>query len=134
MAESKTPPTPSPSPFTPLLTQHRPNLLPYESLYKHLHANGELSTQEVETSALIVSELRKLSSEFHLTDQEELDIRTNIGGYGLIAILKNGPGPTVMLRADMDALPVVEKTGLEYQSVKRMRDMADGVEKGVMRK
>jgi metal-dependent amidase/aminoacylase/carboxypeptidase family protein len=128
----------SPSPYAPLLTTHRPNLLPYESLYKHLHANGELSTQEAETSALIVSELRKLSSEFHLSDLSDddahLDIRTNIGGYGLIAILKNGPGPTVMLRADMDALPVVEKTGLEYRSEKRMRDMTDGVEKGVMRK
>ena len=117
------------SPYASLLAKHRPDLAPYESLYKHLHANPELSTQEKETAALVASELRKLSADAGV----DLDIRTEIGGHGLIAIWENGPGPTVMLRADMDALPVKEKTGLEYASVKTMVDTGDGVEKSVMR-
>ena len=67
---------------------------------------------EMETAALITSKLRELSS--------ELDIRTGIGGHGQVAIFKNGPGPTILLRADIDALPVAEKTGLDYASTKMM--------------
>jgi metal-dependent amidase/aminoacylase/carboxypeptidase family protein len=115
----------TPHRFTSLLSSHRPNLSPYEALYKHFHANPELSDQEVETAALITSELRKLSP--------DLDIRTGIGGHGLVAILENGPGPVVMLRADMDALPVVERTGVEWASVKKVKD-GEGHERGVMRK
>jgi len=59
-------------------------------------------------------------------------VRTNIGGTGLIGILKNGAGKTILLRADTDALPVKELTGLEYASHKRETDIEDGVEKPVM--
>ena len=111
------------SPFSNVLDQHRPELSSYEQLYKHLHANPELSTQERETAELVIKHLRQLSS--------DLDIRTNIGGCGLAAILKNGSGKTVLLRADMDALPVREKTGLPYASTKTMKD-TDGLEKPVM--
>ena len=107
-----------------LTVDHRPKLEPYESLYKHFHANPELSNQEKETAAAIVSHLHdKISSDF--------DIRPNIGGHGIAALFHNGDGPTVLLRADFDALPVEERTGLEYASKKRMKD-ADGIEKPVM--
>jgi metal-dependent amidase/aminoacylase/carboxypeptidase family protein len=114
---------PSTSPFIAILAKSRPDLGPYEDLYRHCHANGEFSTLEKETAALITKRLQALSA--------DLDIRTGIGGHGQIAILKNGPGKTVLLRADIDALPVVEKTGLPYASTKEMRD-TDGVVKRVM--
>lgn len=84
---------------------------PYEALYRHIHSNPELSHQESGTSSLIINHLRGLSP--------DLELRTGIGGYGLIAILENGPGRTILLRADMDALPVKEETGLSYASRKR---------------
>lgn len=107
-----------------IATKHRPELNKYEDLYKHFHANPELSNQEKETAARCVSELRAISGDF--------DIKTGIGGHGIAAILRNGDkGPTVLLRADFDALPIEERTGLAYASKKRMRD-ADGVDKPVM--
>lgn len=112
-----------PSLLSPIVEKYRPDLAPYEELYKHLHANPELSTQEKETSQLIAERLSKLSS--------ELDIRTNIGGHGLVAILENGSGKTVLLRADIDGLPVEEKTGLDYASKKTMKD-TDGLVKPTM--
>lgn len=101
----------------------RPNLQDYESLYKTIHANPELSHQESETAALIQRHLAYLGDEF--------DIRANIGGHGLISILRNGPGRTLLLRADMDALPVKEKTGLKYSSRRRKVD-SHGKETDVM--
>ncbi|KAK5109575.1 hypothetical protein LTR62_006926 [Meristemomyces frigidus] len=107
-----------------LVTQHRPELTEYLELYQYFHANPELSNQEHETAAHIAKHLKeKISSEF--------DVRTGIGGTGIAALLFNGEGPTVLLRADIDALPVEERTGLPYASKKRMKD-ADGVEKPVM--
>ena len=107
-----------------LLSSHRPKLDSYEQLYKHLHSHPELSQQESQTAELIASHLRTLSS--------DLDIRTSIGGHGLIGILRNGSGPTVLLRADFDALPIREKTGLPYASTVEMVDEADGLKKPVM--
>jgi len=111
------------SPFASIINKYRPKLEPYEELYKYYHANGELSTQEKETAASITEHLKKLSSDF--------DIRTGIGGHGQIAILENGEGKTILLRADIDALPVAEKTGLPYASKKTQLD-TDGVVKPVM--
>jgi metal-dependent amidase/aminoacylase/carboxypeptidase family protein len=111
------------SSLTAILDKYRPNLAPYEDLYRHLHANPELSTQERETAQLIARRLSGLSS--------DLDIRTGIGGHGLVAILKNGAGKTVLLRADIDGLPVAEKTELPYASKKTMQDV-DGIVKPVM--
>jgi len=97
--------------------------------YKHLHENPELSTQEKETSALIAAELRKLG--YEVTDHFGTYERADLTGYGVVGVLRNGPGPTVMVRTDMDALPVVENTGLPYAShVKVKRE--DGSEVGVM--
>ena len=111
------------SSFKAISDKSRPDIGAYEKLYKHFHANGELSFCESETAKAVAEHLRKLSA--------DLDIRTNIGGHGLIAILKNGPGKTIMLRADMDALPVAEKTGLDYASTKTMKDV-EGVVQSVM--
>jgi metal-dependent amidase/aminoacylase/carboxypeptidase family protein len=98
-----------------IIESNRPQPQTYESLYKSLHANPELSHQESETAALVTKHLTSLSKDF--------EIRQNIGGTGLIAILKNGGGETVLLRADMDALPVKEMTGLEYASQKQATDI-----------
>ena len=77
-----------------------------EQLYKELHQNPELSLHEEKTSQRMASELRTLG--FEVFDK--------IGGYGVAAVLRNGNGPTVLLRTDMDALPLEEKTGLPYAS------------------
>ncbi|KAK8070457.1 hippurate hydrolase [Apiospora hydei] len=111
-----------------IVAQHRPDLGPLQDLYKHFHEHPELSNQEKETAAAIAAELRNISPDFV--------IKTGIGGHGLAAILRNNGdgegGPTVLLRADIDALPVLERTGLPYASTRRMRDVLDGVEKPVM--
>ncbi|KAK8023606.1 hypothetical protein PG993_011672 [Apiospora rasikravindrae] len=107
-----------------MVAQHRPDLGPLQDLYRHFHAHPELSNQERETAASIATELRNISPDFV--------IKTGIGGHGLAAILRNRGGPTVLLRADIDALPVLERTGLPYASTRRMHDVLDGVEKPVM--
>lgn len=106
-----------------IIENFRPDILPYETLYKAIHSNPELSHQESETAALIRQHLTTLSSDF--------DVRGNIGGHGLVAILNNGPGHVVLLRADMDALPVAEMTGLDYASSKQAKDI-DGNLQNVM--
>lgn len=78
-----------------------------EDLYLYLHQNPELSYQEQQTMARIAGELRGLG--FEVTE--------NVGGYGLVGVLKNGAGPTVMIRTDLDALPLQEQTGLTYASL-----------------
>jgi hippurate hydrolase len=76
------------------------------ALYQHLHRNPELSFKEEKTAARMAKELRKAG--FKVTMQ--------VGGHGVVGVLENGAGPVVMLRADMDALPVPEQTGLSYAS------------------
>jgi len=90
-------------------------------LYRHLHANPELSFQEAKTSERLQQELRNAGFE----------VTGNFGGFGLVGVLKNGAGPTVMIRTDLDALPVTEQTGLEYASRVRVKD-DHGNEVGVM--
>jgi amidohydrolase len=92
-----------------------------QALYKSLHAHPELSLQEEKSSARLAKELRDAG--FEVTEK--------VGGYGVVGVLKNGPGPTVLVRTDMDALPVTEATGLPYASKERARDKA-GNEVGVM--
>jgi amidohydrolase len=77
-----------------------------EALYFDLHRNPELSYHEEKTAAKIAEQLRKLG----------YDVTTNFGGTGVVGVFKNGSGPVVMLRAELDALPVPEKTGLAYAS------------------
>jgi len=90
------------------------------ALYQHLHANPELSFQEVNTSKRMAAEAKKAG----------FDVTENVGG-GVVAVLKNGPGPVVLIRTDMDALPIVEQTGLPYASKVKTKNR-EGVEVGVM--
>ncbi len=92
-----------------------------EDLYRALHENPELSHQEQHTAAVIAGRLRRAGLEVH----------EGIGGHGVVGLLVNGEGPTVLLRADMDALPVREETGLTYASSATSTD-ADGNEVPVM--
>ncbi|HEX9171267.1 MAG TPA: M20/M25/M40 family metallo-hydrolase, partial [Telluria sp.] len=81
-------------------------------LFDYFHRNPELSYMEVKTAARLAQALREAGYE----------VTTGVGKTGVVAILKNGPGPMAMLRADMDALPVQEKTGLPYASTVVMKD------------
>ncbi len=95
-----------------------PSLL---ALYQDLHANPELSLQEVRSAAKLAAEARKLG--FKVTEK--------VGGTGVVAVMQNGPGPVLMLRADMDGLPVKEQTGLAFAS-KAMGKLPDGTQTPVM--
>lgn len=106
-----------------LLHDHDFDLSRYEAFYKDVHRYPELSRQEHRTASKIVALLREL--------EPSLEIRTGIGGTGLIAILRNGEGKTLLLRADMDALPLLEKTGLDYASDEKAVD-CDGKVVSVM--
>ncbi|KAJ6438105.1 hippurate hydrolase [Purpureocillium lavendulum] len=108
-----------------VIHDHRPDTRPLEELYKHFHRHPELSNQESETAATIAARLKAIGP-------DGLLIKSHIGGFGIAAVLRNGDGPTVLLRADIDALPVQEQTGLEYASTRRMVHAATGVEKPVM--
>src|SRR4051794_18971591 len=83
-----------------------------EALYKDVHAHPELSMQETRTAGLAADRLRAAGYE----------VTTGVGKTGVVGLLRNGDGPTVMLRADMDALPVEEATGLPYASKVKMKD------------
>ena len=88
-----------------------PSLL---AIYKDIHSHPELSAHEERTSALIAQELRATGCE--VTENFGKYDNPNLKGYGVIGIMKNGEGPTVLVRTDMDALPVEEETGLPYAS------------------
>ena len=91
------------------------------ALYRDLHANPELSMQEVRTPAKLAPQMRKLG--FEVTEK--------VGKTGVVSVLKNGPGPVLLLRADMDGLPVEEQTGLPFSSKVRAAARS-GVDSGVM--
>ncbi|KAL4987670.1 hypothetical protein BDW68DRAFT_197311 [Aspergillus falconensis] len=97
-----------------IVNRYRPDLEPYESIYRKLHSTPELSGQEEQTSLLVANHLQRLGYEVH----------SNIGGYGVAGVLQNGPGPTVLLRADMDALPLEERTQLPYASHQTVKNKA----------
>lgn len=91
------------------------------NIFKDIHQNPELAFMETRTAGIVAEELQTLGYE----------VTTGIGETGVVGILRNGDGPTVMYRADMDALPVEEETGLPYASTKRVVQ-ADGSETPVM--
>jgi len=97
---------------TPLDKQVNSVLPDAQTLYIDLHEHPELSSHETRTAAELATRLRTLGYE----------VTEHIGGTGVVAILKNGPGPTVMLRTELDGLPVEEKTGLPYASKARTKD------------
>jgi amidohydrolase len=90
-------------------------------LYRHWHAHPELSQGERETAARLAKELK----------QAGFEVTSGVGGHGVVGVLKNGAGPTVLVRTDMDALPIAEATGLPYASKVRVAGSA-GAEVGVM--
>ncbi len=94
----------------------------FESLYRDFHQHPELSFQEKKTAARFANELTKLGAG---------SVTTNVGGFGVVAVIKNGDGPTLLLRADLDGLPVTEKTNLVYAS-KEKQTSESGTEVGVM--
>lgn len=107
--------------LTSLYAQNPSSLIPgrvnaeYPSLidlYKHFHANPELSFQEAKTAARLAEELRHAGFE----------VTTGVGKHGVVAVLKNGDGPTVLVRSDLDGLPVKEQTGLPYASTAMAKD------------
>ena len=87
--------------------------------YRDLHQHPELSLGEHRTAQLVADALRPLG----------LEVTEHVGGTGVVGLLRNGDGPVVMLRADFDALPVEEQTGLPYASTVRARGQ-DGEEVG----
>lgn len=118
---------PAPSPLTASLhgaeprvwfEQHQDELV---ELYRWLHMHPELSFAEEQTAARVAEALQAAGFE----------VTTGIGGHGVVGLLKNGPGPTVMLRTDLDALPVTEQTQLPYASQKRV-ELEGGGTTGVM--
>jgi len=97
--------------------------------YKTLHAAPELSHREEKTAAFVAGELRKLG--FTVAERIGKFQNAQWTGYGLVGVLKNGPGPTVLVRTELDALPVEEKTGVPYASQVKTKNDA-GVEVSVM--
>jgi amidohydrolase len=91
------------------------------TIYRDLHANPELSMQEVKTAAKLATEAKRLG----------FTVTTGVGKTGIVAVLKNGAGPTLLLRTDMDGLPVIEQTGLPFASLAR-GTTDEGTETGIM--
>ena len=111
---------------TPALAQElneaiRQDLPSLMTIYRDLHQHPELSLQETRSAGVMAAEARRLG----------FDVTTGVGGTGVVAVLRNGDGPVLMLRADMDALPVEEQTGLPFASRARGTSLA-GVESGIM--
>ena len=110
--------TPAPAALADDVRADMPGLM---AVYRDLHANPELSMQEARTPAKLAAEARKLG--FTVTEK--------VGKTGVVAVMRNGPGPVLLIRADMDGLPIVEQTGLPFSS--KIRAVArSGVETGVM--
>ncbi len=121
---------------SPLLGQGQANLqtsvqaqLPsLTETYKHLHRNPELSHHEQQTSAFLAGELRKLG---YAVTERVGKYEDGAQAYGIVGVLANGAGPRLLIRTDMDALPVAEKTGLDYASTVRTKN-DEGQDVGVM--
>lgn len=99
-------PAPAAGPADPLRQAVAADLPSLIALYRDLHAHPELSGQETRTAGILAAEARKAG----------FTVTPGVGGTGVVAVLRNGPGPVVMLRADMDGLPVAEQTGLPFAS------------------
>ncbi len=96
-------PAAAPTDLRQAITRDMPELM---TLYRDLHANPELSMQETRSAGLLAAEARRLG----------FTVTTGVGGTGVVAVLENGPGPVLLLRADMDGLPMEERTGLAFAS------------------
>lgn len=106
-----------------IVRSHLPDMAYYQDLYQWFHSHPELSRSEKKTGEKIVEELKGLPG---------FEIRTNVGGHGVVGVLKNDTGKAVLLRAETDALPILEETNLSYASTVRAVDVVDGKTKPVM--
>ncbi len=105
-----------------LASTYRPPLDEFADVYKFIHQNPELSLHESRTAKLAADHLAK----------QGFDVLEGIGGHSAVGLLRNGPGKTVLLRADMDALPIQEETTASYASRAQMIHATDGLLKPVM--
>lgn len=104
-----------------IFQEYFPSLDKYGAIYKDLHQHPELPCQESRTAAVVADHLESLGYQ----------VLRNIGGHGVVGILTNGEGKTVLLRSELDALPIQEDTGLTYTSKIEQVD-TDGYTKRVM--
>ena len=104
-----------------IVDRHRPDLGPFEALYKDIHQHPELGRQEARTASIVAERFEALG----------LDVIKNIGGRGVVGVLTNGEGPKVLIRGELDALPVPEQTSLPYASHVRQKNR-EGLEVPVM--
>ena len=104
-----------------LLAHNDADLSFQRAFYEDLHEHPELSGQESETSAKVIDQLKRFDCE----------VIAPVGGFGVVAVFRNGEGPCALFRSDMDALPVKEETGVDYAST-RVRPRSDGSMTGVM--
>ncbi len=118
----------APAPPADLAASAEQQLPALTETYKHLHRNPELSQHEEKTSAFLAAELRKLG---YAVSEHVGKYDDGTQAFGVVAVLENGQGKRLLLRTDMDALPVVEKTGLDYASTVKTTN-AQGQEVGVM--
>ncbi|KAM0424836.1 hypothetical protein ACHAPT_009892 [Fusarium lateritium] len=95
-----------------IIESHRPDLSVYADFYRKVHEDPEISGMEVQTAETVSFHLEKLGYQVH----------KNIGGHGVAGVFHNGPGKTVLMRAELDALPILEQTNVPYRSRKRMVD------------
>ncbi|MEA3051022.1 MAG: hypothetical protein QOG84_2858, partial [Sphingomonadales bacterium] len=96
----------APAVADPLSDQVRADLPSLMAIYRDLHANPELSMEETRSAGILAGEARKAGFE----------VTTGVGKTGVVAVMRNGPGPVLLLRTDMDALPVIENTDLPFRS------------------
>ncbi len=94
-----------------ILAEYCSQLEDYEEVYRQIHRDPELSKQEVQTARRVAAHLKKLPA---------FAVCISVGGHGVVGLMKNELGPTVLLRADMNVLPHLETTGLDYASTKVM--------------
>lgn len=95
-----------------IVKTHRPDLTAYEEFYRNIHQFPEISGLERDTGLAVATHLHRLGFEVY----------ANVGVHGVVGVFRNGPGKNVLIRAEMDALPIREQTGLSYQSNKTMID------------
>ena len=103
---------PNPHLLRTILESHRPTLDQYADFYRDVHQHPDVSAMEADTAKKVVSHLERLGYTAH----------SNIGGHGVVGVFSNGPGKTVLMRAELDALPILEQTNLPYRSERRMID------------
>ncbi|KAK3364324.1 hypothetical protein B0T25DRAFT_61132 [Lasiosphaeria hispida] len=95
-----------------IVDSHRPHLGQYADFYRHVHQHPEIAAMEVETADKVIAHLNRLGYTVH----------SGIGGYGLVGVFRNGPGKTILMRAELDALLILEQTTVPYRSERRMVD------------